>query len=338
MSEKESQPNFSELKGPSEEPALQAEKQKKDYSPEAFGEKIKDMKLEMYLKLYDEIKSKYHNNEIKEEEYKKLINKLNDLSIKELGCKITEFLVSDEELEFTQSVYDFLNLDYDLKEHIKEKGIDLIPRKQKKAVSGISYTNSLIIPGDMERDEFLDKIQKSFAKEFNSSGIYHDIFYNERKYQETQTAKDNAHEIRPPRPYQIMLLNRTEPEWGTGKKSFPQCIEILKKINMKNPNFNLKGMTLLEYMMLQATYYHKAKIEGKTGEELKKSHLDIETSTWLLEELILDEKDIPGFILCSHWSNKRNGLIVGSDNGHNAYVNRGARFVALPLKPITNKE
>ena len=314
---------------------------------------------EQFNMLHPELSDEFKKDK---EAKKRLLANLKALKEKAVKTERTEeaetllLQLSPEELKNTQSLYDFLNLDYNIRKHIKDKGIDSIPKEQKEALEKEGYNYYLVVPGDIPRDEFLKQFQASFAKEFTnfpddkSKGLY---FYD-NNYQETQSAKDQNHILRPPKPYQIalklpkdqngnLMLETSDvqhkdpngnsiPELNTMDKTFPKCLEILKKINQNNPHLNLKGLTLPEYLIFQANIYHNAEQEGKNKEELANFHPDINDWTWLLEELILDNQGKPVRSLGSDWFAGARRVLVFSGGAGSAYSFRGVRFAAVSKK------
>ena len=320
---------------------------KKEINVQDAEAKLEGHARQKFFKLYDTLTSSFENKKISRKALDKSILELDDLMQKELGYTIGEWLksseLSDEEINFSQSLFDFLSLEYNLKEHIRGKSIDLISKEQREALGKKGYNYTLIIPGDMERNELLERIEKSFAKEFNSNGILYKYLDQTRDdLAKTQIAEDKMHQMRPGKPYQIMLklpkdlsgeplLETSDAHPETMGQSLSDYLGYLEWADLEEPILNLKGLTIIEYLIFQAGVYHMAKQKGKRGKELENSHLDVKTHTLLLGELYYDrDKSTMRSFEC-YWDDRLAVYITPGMFGMLGKPSyRGTRYAAIP--------
>lgn len=233
--------------------------------------------------------------------------------------------IEQETIKTFQDLYDWLGLDINLEEEIKEKGIDALSSEEIKEVGKQGYTQTLIIP-NLPRQTTLDAIKTKFAEEFGSEGIRYwtEDYKNTIPFQEETSKK----------PYQIVLkpnletnqLEEKDSKYDTIDKTFPECQNKLKDLNDDNPDLNFKGLNLPEYLIFQAYTYYQAKQKDADST----IHPDAKTWTWLLGETLPDGSRC----LRAFWTSGDREVDVSSGDASNRHSDGGARFAAIPAKLI----
>ena len=189
------------------------------------------------------------------------------------------------------------------------KAMETSPEEEK-------YSELVIIPGQIPREEVIQAIDKRYQELFGQPISY----ANEADLSQTQAAKKNSR----PEGFYVIAVQRQKETVDLSPKTTDQTLtvqlETLQKAQKKNPNLNLKGMTLSEAMLLDAYFYAN---EG--------THADDSSRKWsynrCLEELILDDKGQPARALSLGWVAVLSRLGVFSDSG--ADSDFGARFAAV---------
>jgi len=221
----------------------------------------------------------------------------------------------------SQKVYDFLGIDIDLSQEAEAGNIALPTPEQAEEAERQGYALALIILPD--RDQIINQTKSKYAKENNSDGIY----FWEEKYNQTQAATN------PPRPNQPYLaffkpqieVNETQvqdPNLDTMNKTFPQSEAIQNQLNQKNPELNLKGLILPEYLILDIHHHLTSQ-----------QHLDKDHWSWLTEEKLLDDQGKPARCLGADWGSDDREVGVSSGSSGFADPALGARFAAVPKTP-----
>ena len=113
-------------------------------------------------------------------------------------------------------------------------------------------------------------------------------------------------------------LNIRDAHPETMMKSFQECQKILKKLNHTNPNINLKGYNLLEYLMFQKQIFYQ-----------RKRHPDTEVSSWLLEEKIVDEEGKIEYSIADYQSFSSMVELIPRKISFSAPL-LGCRFIIVP--------
>ena len=232
--------------------------------------------------------------------------------------------ISPEVIEANQEMYDWLGLSVHLEEEAKQNKIIIPTPEQREAAEKAGYTTSLIIPGQITRAKLIEIIGAKYGQEFNSEGLK--LWGQaETDLNKTEVAKAEATDspIRPNQPYLIYIkpdLETNQAELDTMNKTFPECLKLLSQRNQTDPQLNLKGLTLTEYLLSQALI---------TSQD-KEKHLDTETWTWLLEEVVKDDQGQPARCLGARWYSDGSRLGVGSLSASYRDSDGGARFAAVP--------
>jgi len=222
-----------------------------------------------------------------------------------------------EILQQSQALYDWLGIETNLQKEAQEGKIVLPSAEQQEAAEKEGYSLSLIILGELPREELLAKVKEKYASGFKTEGIYY-WEQAQKDLKETEQAKNSS---RPKQSYLIYLkpqreVHEAHPE--TKGQSAIQAQETLENRQKEKPALNLKGLTLEEYLLEQALVYQQTK-----------EHLESQTWTWLLEEKVIEEGK---FARClrAGWYPDPSLVGVFSDGASLSFSNWGARFAALP--------
>lgn len=226
--------------------------------------------------------------------------------------------ISPEVLENSQKVYDFIFGvgTYNLQELYDKGEILGLSREQQVAIEtepnkDKQYSLELIMPGAIPREEFLQAFKAKYAQEFSSDGIW-----------QSDQAKEDIDKtqavLNPDRPaffYTVALKTQREvsdAHLETMGQTPDQAEAILNTEQTASPDLNLKGMTLPEYLLLDAHHYLATK-----------EHLDDKGYSYLLGEKIADT----GRTLDADWYSGYREVNVSSHSA--ADSGRGSRFVAV---------
>lgn len=233
--------------------------------------------------------------------------------------------LSPEMIQEHQEVYDFLGFKVDLQAE-SEKGNILLPsEEQQEEAQKQGYTLALIVSPESQRESFIETVKNRFKEEFveegkEALGVFTwreaDVYFPETKAAREYTSQSN---------FSLILLKpdaetiQAYPD--TAEKSHPECTEILKEEQTKNPQLNLKGLTFNRYLYLQAyRYVHD------------RAHPDTESISWLLEEKYLGS-DQTEFCFNARWThpeNKWTGVTVDWEGPRSRHWKLGARFCIFP--------
>ena len=230
--------------------------------------------------------------------------------------------IAPESLEQAQSLYDWLAIEVDLPKEYQEGKIVLPSPEQQEAAEKQGYTLPLIVAGGIGREELLQKVKDKFAQEFSTpEQSSQGIIYGDQAQKDLSHTQQAQNSSRPPQSYLIYLpppreVSQTQP--ATMGKTFSQCQEILANLQKENPELNLQGLTLEEYLLAQALVYQQ-----------DQGHLEEKTWTWLLEEQII-ERGRPARCLDADWGPDAREVGVGSSGSSDADSGGGARFAAVP--------
>ena len=162
----------------------------------------------------------------------------------------------EEALKQNQKMVDlvFGEKRFDLKREYILGNIQMLTPEQEKAAKKEGYSEFLIIPGQVSRQESIQAVDSKYKELFNQ-----DIWYsNEAKEDLNQTkAVQEPSKTRPQGFYTIAIRPQKEtieahPE--TINKTLDQQLEYLKAEQTRNPQLNLKGMTITEAMLLDAYF------------------------------------------------------------------------------------
>src|SRR4030042_831287 len=229
--------------------------------------------------------------------------------------------VSAEVLERSQKVYDFIfgEGSYNLQESYDSGQIIGLSKDQQETIETQAetekYALELIMPGGIQRDEFLQAFKAKYAAEFSSQGLY------QSHKAKTDLGQTEA-VLNPDRPtsfYTVALKPQQEvsdahPE--TMNKNPEQAEAILQQKQTETPNLNLKGMTLPEYLFLDTDHFLK------TGK-----HLDEDHWSYLLGEKVTGTRRA----LRADWHFDDRRVYVNSNSDANSHI--GSRFVAVSTNP-----
>jgi len=239
-----------------------------------------------------------------------LMQELTDLTVPKEQGEQTEITDIAEIIERSQKVYEVLGIQTDLKENL------LLPSaEQKEAIEKEGYTLAVIIDGRISRKDIIDKTTAHFKEKYKSTGVY----WGEQGKKDVNKTEQTKKSKRPQQPYLIYLkpdqeVREAHPE--TMGKTFVDCQTILDQKNQENPELNLCGQTLEEYLIAQA------QIDISQGE-----HLEKQSWTWLLEEQV-KERGESVRCLVADWSGDR--VRVDSSDSSDSPGGWGARFAAVP--------
>jgi len=220
--------------------------------------------------------------------------------------------VSPEVLEKNQKMLDFVfgTGRFDLEKEYTDGNIVLPSTEQRELSEKEGYNLELIVPGNITREEIITAVKEKYKTEFSSEGIYN--------YAEDDTKKTDA-VINPNRPesfYTLLLKSQAEVNVASGEevmnKTPQQLQEILIQKQAENPDLNLKGLNLSEYLLLDAYHFTQ-----------EKNHLNEQKWEYLLEEMVSGT----GRALIADWHSVARGVRVFSDSG--AGSDGGSRFAAV---------
>lgn len=233
----------------------------------------------------------------------------------ELGVELeTKY---DEALKSSQKVVDFIFGEgkVNLKQEYLEGRIILPQPDQERQAKKEKLSMAVIFPGGISRDEFLTAFKTKYTSEFNSQGVY---YWGEAVNDLNQT-KAVQDPDRPNQPYLMLVSPQTEVDEAqlpnletTINKTPEQAEQILNQKQTQNPELNLKGMTLPEYLFLDCAHYLK------TGKHLDENHY-----SYLLGEKVPTTQRA----LDAIWLSVGRKVSVGSVSDANDF--RGSRFVAV---------
>lgn len=282
----------------------------------------------------DEIEDKLDAGEIDQARFDALKNQLDALSQELVGLTISESYKGIEKIiEQSQAVYDFFDLEVNLKAEFRAGNINLLTRKEQREAERHGYTESLIVP-DHLRDQVIQAVQEKFKKTFDSGGLYNyaeaDIKITDpAKAQTTQSSKYHQIRLKPDQE-----VKNAHPE--TMKQSVKDLLQHLKEENAKpeNQDFQRRGLNLPEYLLLQTKYYLQEQQVGHLQNPQAVARLMDNGElnwTWLLEEVVRDPNNQqPTRCLGAGWDPDPRLVLVGSNDVSDAYSRRGARFAVVP--------
>ena len=238
-------------------------------------------------------------------------------------------------LECNQKIYDFLGLTnpdgtkIDLDQELSSDNILFPTPEQQEQAEELGYTLALILPGKLDRQTVLNTITQKYASEFskpNDPSMGLKLFSPADKDLNATVSvlsKQTPNPVRPNSFYLIYLkpdLNCQTAHPETTGKSAQDCQKELDKLKQQNPDLNLKGLTLEEYLLLDIYHYTTTQ-----------QHLDSSTWSWLLEDTFNDPNTNQLMrCLYSCWALVDRWLNVGSDSVSYAGSGGGARFACLP--------
>jgi len=232
----------------------------------------------------------------------------------ELGVELeTKY---DEAVKTRQKALDFLFGEgkFDLKKEYIEGKIVLPSKDQERETKKEGLTMAVVFPGSIPRDEFLKAFQEKYKTEFSSEGV--------KIWEQAQKDLNNTQSVlNPNRPNQSYIF-LTAPQKEVSEAQLPaiettmnktpeQVEEILRKKQADSPNLNLRGLTLPEYLFLDACHYQK---DG--------THLDEQHWSYLLEERVTGTPRA----LCAGWGSGSRCVFVYSDADARSIL--GSRFAA----------
>jgi|GEM_PF-5498496 len=180
--------------------------------------------------------------------------------------------ISPEVLQQSQALYDWLGIEVNLQKELQEGRIVLPSTEQQEAAEKEGWNLPLVVAGGLRREDLPEAIQKKFAQEFKSKGV----FYWDQAKKDLNQTEQVKNSPRPKQSYLIYLKPQREvreahPE--TMGQSALQAQETLENLQKEKPALNLSGLALEEYLLAQALVYQQTQ-----------EHLESQTWTWLLEE------------------------------------------------------
>ena len=188
------------------------------------------------------------------------------------------------------------------------EAIEALPKEER-------YSEILIIPGQISREEVFQAIDQKYQERFGQS-----IWYEgpaKADLNQTQAAKKNPR----PQGFYVIAVQRTRETIDCRPKTADQDLttqlNTLKLARKEHRQLNLRGMTLPEAFLLDAFILAN---EGEHADSAKGFNR-------CLEELILDEKGNPARALRSNWLAVLSQLKVLSDSEALSII--GARLAAV---------
>jgi hypothetical protein len=232
--------------------------------------------------------------------------------------------ISAEVIEENQTMYDKLGLKINgspinLEQELRAGNILLPAKEQKELAAQEGLTQLLIVPGQIKREDFLKYFKGSnYQTDFNSTDLR--IFEPAPEDLTKTQAIENPQ--RPKQFYAILVSPQiscqiAHPE--TQGQSAKKCMDILAQKQNANPDLNLAGLTLEEYLLLDCLIYLK---------DNQKQHLEPRTWCWLLEEKVMEANDIAR-CLDARWCLGDRSVGVNSPDSSDSGSGRGARFAAV---------
>lgn len=247
--------------------------------------------------------------------------------LKKLGAELGVELETphEEALKLSQQVFDKIFADtpyqdYNFKKKYLAGELALFDPAQEKAALKEGYDLKFIFPGHIPRADFIQIFNQKYAQEFRSQvssdgvGVW---FSDKTRQDQDQTKASQA----PAGQGQMMVIraqnNTLEAHPDTVNLNLSAQKTHLQELQAQNSNFNLRGLTLPEYLFADACIW-----------ENQGHHLDEKGWSYLLEE----EITASGRALYAVWSSDRRQVVVGSDSGAGSVL--GARFVAVSHIPV----
>jgi len=235
--------------------------------------------------------------------------------------------ISREDLRLSQTMYDQLGLKINgspinLEQELSQKNILFPAKEQQELAEKEGLTQILIIPGQIKRQDFLKYFKgENYQNNFDCNDL-HIIDPAPKDLTKSEAIKNPK---RPKQFYAILVspqisCHTAHPE--TQGQPAQQCMDILTQKQTINPNLNLTGLTLEEYLLLDCLIYLK---------DNQKQHLEPKTWCWLLEEGVLENNSLARCLGAAFYPDARSVEVDGVDSGDfsNSSSADGARFAAV---------
>lgn len=209
-------------------------------------------------------------------------------------------------LQRNQAMYDFLDLRdpltgevINLQKEYEEGNIQGLSKEQLKTIEEMPeeerFTEILIIPGGISREEIIKKINDKYKEKFGK-----DIFYSDEAKADLDKTSATKENPRPNTFYTIALNPKQEtvdahPEMAN--KTLQEQLDELKRKQEENPNLNLRGLTLSEALLFDALVCANSKNQDDHSDNLKRKW----SYNRLLEEVTRDKDGNPLRALGLDW-------------------------------------
>jgi len=226
--------------------------------------------------------------------------------------------VSAEVLEQSQKVYDFIFGEgvYNLQELYDKGEIIGLDKSQQEAIESEKdetqkYGLELVMSGGIPRADFLQAFKEKYASEFSTEGVY----YWDQAQKDINQTEATLNPDRPTSFYTVALKPQGEvndAHLETMNKTPEQAEAILQQKQAENPDLNLKGLILPEYLLLDAHHFLD------TGK-----HLDEKHWSYLLGEKVTGTERA----LSAGWRSGSRWVGVSSPSGADSAD--GSRFAAV---------
>lgn len=190
--------------------------------------------------------------------------------------------LTPEEITVNQKMFDFLQLKnpdgsaIDLGEEYRQGHILLPTEEQKEQAEELGYTRVLIVPGHLKREEIITRANDIYTK---------GIWFSDDAQAYIDGTKAVLRSNRPEQFYTILLkseLEATQAHPETQNKTPQEAQDILKGLQEEYPELNLQGLTLPEYILLDALVYIQ-----------EQRHVDEKDWSYLLAEAIRSNPQDP---------------------------------------------
>ena len=214
-------------------------------------------------------------------------------------------------------------------EHELVQGNILLPTQEEHETRiNAGYTVPIIIPGHITRKSIIAIFQDPqtyLNLNKQQTNTDNPIFIYDQAQKDLPNTSSQINKTRPQQLYLTYFkpgqeISSAHP--ATEAKSAEECLNILEQERQSNPELNLHGLTLEEYLTLQAY------IKQTTNQ-----YLDQKTRCWLPEDTVPDpdsQATQPARCLRSDWRSGARGLIVSSRSFDNSDPENGSRFQAMP--------
>ena len=214
-------------------------------------------------------------------------------------------------------------------EHELVQGNILLPTQEEHETRiNAGYTVPIIIPGHITRKSIIAIFQDPqtyLNLNKQQTNTDNPIFIYDQAQKDLPNTSSQINKTRPQQLYLTYFkpgqeISSAHP--ATEAKSAEECLNILEQERQSNPELNLHGLTLEEYLTLQAY------IKQTTNQ-----YLDQKTRCWLPEDTVPDpdsQATQPVRCLSSDWDSGNRKLTVNSGSFGPSDPVYGSRFQAMP--------
>lgn len=247
-----------------------------------------------------------------------LENKFKDLA-QEIGEVLTSFEIrlSKEQLQETQSFYDWLGLDVDIKKEYEKENILLPTNGLLKLAAKSGYTELIIVPPQELRQEVFEKVKKKIIE--TDPGVAGLERISEGISNDSASFKSEIHILKEADKRCVAILVNPD-GMGVSNETFNKTpAELARKISKTDvaaEKLGLSGFSLHDFLIFHTALAHK-----------RNYNPDGDLFTYLLQE-----KDANGDYLFGCFQNFWHQIEINSWSEHDRDKDVGARFCIYPEK------